>query len=135
MVPQAKTRMQPRLSGGDLTADIWQAPRGAWLKRWSPWVERQGVAPDVARYTGSFEVDSTGLVCAVTWTFCDERLTSISVRPAEGRVAIDLLLVRLGVDLSMLVPAGDGLFSIEAGGTHFDVDRLDGVVSLQEVCT
>ncbi len=135
MVPQAKMGALPRLSGGELRDELWQIPRGTWLDRWSIWVEAQGAAPDVARYTGTFEVGAVDVICEVTWTFCDERLVSVSVRPTLGRTVIDLLLVRLGLDLSMLVPAGDGLFSTEAGSVRFDVDRLDGVVSLHEVCT
>ena len=134
MVPQATTEAMPTLSSGDLASDMWESSHAAWLGRWSAMVEATDVASDIVRYDGQFEVQPAGLICSVLWTFNDERLASVSLRPQEGRVALDLLLVRFGIDLSMLVPAGDGLFSIEMGGTRFEVDRLDGVVSLHEVC-
>lgn len=124
-----------RLSVEELASSLWNTGHAQWIPRWLSRVERVATPPDVLRYLGEFEVEGEDLLCSIVWTFCDEALTSVSVRPTRGRAALDVLLVRLGVDLSMLVPAGDGLFTIQVNGTRFDVDRLDGVVSLHEVST
>ncbi len=134
MVPQVKLGTSLILSRGDLGAGLWRTTLDGLLARWSEGLERSSGGGDIERVQGTFTLDEQGAQCVVSWTFSEARLAGVSLRPVAGRREVDLLLGWLDVAPGSLQTVGDGLYSTEVHLTRFDVDRLDGVISLYEVC-
>ena len=131
---QAKNSMTPPLSRGDLLGDVWSLASSALLARWPRTLATESHGEDLVRHTGTFTLGPDKLICAVTWTFTEGALATLSLKPEGGRGELNELLLVIGVSPSSLEPVGDGLFSVQTGRTRFDVDRLDSVISVHEVC-
>ena len=120
------------LESGEIWGASWGMSVEAWLALWSEVAPAPSISVDLARYETALQVGSVELAVRALWTFEEDRLLSIHLRPVAGGTELVSLLGALGIEREGLRDEGDGLARCTVGRTRVDVDRLDGYILLEE---